>query len=147
LFGERENLGGTNCPTKPQHQKGFAQDTAEKTGIDKSTVRASRTGADPLGFVIRKNLHRRHLNDSQRGMIGAELANLEKGDNQHSPIGETSVTRAQAAQMLSVGKRTIERAKTVRDTGTPELVERVERGDMAVSVDTAARNPVGFPWY
>ena len=71
------------------------------------------TGDDPVSFVISANLKRRHLSTSQRAMVAAKLATLERGDNQHSPIGETS--QAQAAQLLNVGKRSVERAAEVRD--------------------------------
>jgi N6-adenosine-specific RNA methylase IME4 len=88
-------------------------------------------GADPVGFVISANLRRRHLSESQRAMVAAKLATLKRGDNQHSPIGETS--QAKAAKLLNIGKRTVERAANVRDHGAPELQEAVERGAVSVS--------------
>jgi N6-adenosine-specific RNA methylase IME4 len=89
-------------------------------------------GNDPLGYVISLNLQRRHLDESQRAMVAAKLATLKRGDNQHSPIGETS--QAKAADLLNVGKRSVERAAAVRDHGSPELVHAVEQGRVAVSV-------------
>jgi N6-adenosine-specific RNA methylase IME4/ParB-like chromosome segregation protein Spo0J len=91
-------------------------------------------GDDPVAFVISLNIARRHLNESQRAMVAAKLATLRRGDNQHSPIGETS--QARAAELLNVGKRTVERAAEVRDHGAPELRHAVERG--AVSLAAAA---------
>jgi N6-adenosine-specific RNA methylase IME4 len=96
-------------------------------------------GTDPIGYVISLNLRRRHLDESQRAMVAAKLATLKRGDNQHSPIGETS--QAKAAELLNVGKRSVERAAAVRDHGVAELVEAVEQGKVAVSVaaDIAAQ--------
>jgi N6-adenosine-specific RNA methylase IME4 len=92
-------------------------------------------GDDPFGYVIRKNLHRRHLSESQRAMLGADLANLEQGARTDlSPIGEWSVSQSQAAEMFGVGKRSIERAKKVKENGIPALVEKVKAGDLPVSV-------------
>jgi hypothetical protein len=72
-------------------------------------------GDDPVSYVISLNLRRRHLDESQRAMVAAKLATLKRGDNQHSPIGETS--QAKAAELLNVGKRSVERAAEVRDRG------------------------------
>jgi hypothetical protein len=89
------------------------------------------TGNDPVAYVISLNLRRRHLDESQRAMVAAKLATLKRGDNQHSPIGETS--QAKAAELLNVGKRSVERAAEVRDRGAPELVHAVEQGGVSVS--------------
>lgn len=40
-------------------------------------------GDDPLNFVIRHNLHRRHLSESQRMVIASRMANINFGDNQY----------------------------------------------------------------
>jgi N6-adenosine-specific RNA methylase IME4/ParB-like chromosome segregation protein Spo0J len=92
------------------------------------------SGDDAVAYVISLNLRRRHLSESQRAMVAAKLATMKRGDNQHSPIGETS--QARAAELLNVGKRSVERAADVREGGTPELVHAVEQG--AVSVSAAA---------
>src|SRR5262249_1972605 len=91
------------------------------------------TGDDPVAFVVRINLHRRHLDESQRAMVAVKLAMLLRaGDNPHSegpPIGRSS-------ELLNVGERSVARAREVQEHGTPELVHAVERG--AVSVSAAA---------
>jgi hypothetical protein len=91
-------------------------------------------GDDAAGYVVSLNVRRRHLDESQRAMVAAKLATLKRGDNQHSPIGETS--QAKAAQLLNVGKRSVERAAEVHHHGALELQQAVERG--AVSVSAAA---------
>jgi N6-adenosine-specific RNA methylase IME4 len=86
-------------------------------------------GDDPVAFVISANLRRRHLDESQRAMVAAKLATLKIGDNQHSeglPIGRGS-------ELLSVGERSVARAREVLARGAPELVGAVEQGTVSVS--------------
>src|SRR5215470_8707112 len=42
------------------------------------------TGDDPIGFVLSANLHRRHLDESQRAMMAGKLSKFELGTNQHT---------------------------------------------------------------
>jgi ParB-like chromosome segregation protein Spo0J len=89
-------------------------------------------GDDALSFVVSRNLHRRHLTESQRAMVAARLADLKRGANQHSqglPIGR-------AADLLNVGERTVARARKVLSRGVPDLLSAVERGEVAVSAAT-----------
>ena len=89
-------------------------------------------GDDPAAFVISLNLKRRHLNESQRAMVAARLANMKQGARTDlAPIG--AMSDAQAATMLNVGERSVERAKTVQRDAVPEVVADVERGDVSVS--------------
>src|SRR5262249_9687621 len=58
------------------------------------------TGNDPVGFVVSANLHRRHLNESQRAMIAAKLVTTRLGDNRWR-VGQ-SIDQPTAAQLLNV---------------------------------------------
>jgi len=92
-------------------------------------------GDDPLAYVLSLNLTRRHLDASQRGMVAAKIANMRQGartDLQPS-ANLPEVSQSQAAFMLNVSERTIRSAREVIDEGIPELAEKVERGEVAVS--------------
>lgn len=103
---------------------------ATAAGVDVPTK--DYEGADPLGFVISLNLHRRHLDESQRALVSAKISTMGKGRPQNNPpIG--GVSAAEAAQLMNVGTRSVERAKTVLNHGSPELVAAVERGEVTVS--------------
>jgi hypothetical protein len=70
-------------------------------------------------------------------MIAAKLANLRLGANQHAGGSANLPTRpvslGQAADMLNVSERSVRTARTIRDSGAPELVAAVERGEVPVS--------------
>src|SRR5262249_37177203 len=59
------------------------------------------TGDNPLGFVISMNVRRRHLDESQRAMIAARLANMPQGRPEKTPSIE-GVSQETAAQLLNV---------------------------------------------
>lgn len=121
-------LGGAILDGRNRHRACLSAGTQIKT--------VEYTGKDPLGFVMSVNLHRRHLNESQRAMIAARLATMPKGRPElNAQI--CAFSQVDAARMLRVGRRTVQQATAVRDKGVPELVKRVkrvERGEVAVSV-------------
>lgn len=94
-------------------------------------------GDDVTAFVVSLNLHRRHLDESQRGMVAAKLETLEHGQraDRHANLHVSEpVTRAKAAEMLNVSPRTVAAAAKVKDEGSPELVSAVESGSVSVSL-------------
>ena len=100
-------------------------------GID---VRETRyTGDDAEAWIISHNVHRRHLTESQRAMVAAKLANLRQWGRAVSKLANwrslasepvSKVATADAAKALNVSSRSVDRARQIRDHGTPELPPR-----------------------
>ena len=114
-------------------------------------------GQDPLQFVLDHNLHRRHLNESQRAMVGERLKVIYaaeaqqrmlagKGDdgsggrgNKKNPPkdfteGFKGDSRDKAAAAVNVSGPLIDAAAKVRGPNAiPELAAAVVAGDIAVT--------------
>jgi hypothetical protein len=105
----------------------------EKAGVEPTMT--IYEGDDPVGFVISKNLLRRHLTVGQRSMMAAELANMELGDNQHRRGSANLPTLPQnrAANLLAVSPRSVREAMSVLKSGDKEAIEAVKAGKIAVS--------------
>ncbi len=106
----------------------------------------AEVAAGPLAFVLSKNLHRRHLNESQRATVAARLASMRQGertdlrgaDLKPANLPEVAVSQADAAKALVVSERSVRHAKVVLEHGAPELVAAVDQGKMAVSLAAQA---------
>jgi N6-adenosine-specific RNA methylase IME4 len=92
-------------------------------------------GADSeiLAFVLDLNLKRRHLDESQRAMIAAKLANLGEGRPSLTASIE-AVSQANAATMFNVSRSAVQRAAKVYEGAIPDIVAAVEEGRLAVSL-------------
>lgn len=92
-------------------------------------------GDDALRYVISLNLHRRHLNESQRAIVAARLANLEHGVRSdraaNLPIS-TPISQAEAADMLNVSERSIRTAKEII-RNNPDKVQEIEQGNKTIT--------------
>lgn len=106
----------------------------QQLGIEPVTVEWDRSGEPPEAFVVSMNLHRRHLNESQRAMIAAKLANIKNGavGRLHEKSG-TQISIPEAAKLLNVSKGLVDEAKVVLAKGTPDEVTAVECGEVAAS--------------
>lgn len=94
-------------------------------------------GENPVAYVVSLNLRRRHLDESQRALVAARLANMRQGERTDLASNEAkSVSQSDAATLLNVSRSGVQRAREVLEEGAPELVAAVERG--AVSVSAAA---------
>ena len=92
---------------------------------------------DPLAFVLDKNLKRRHLNDDQRRMVAAKIANMPRGRPAENPA-ECGIKVADAARLVNVDAAGAERARTVIARATLEVSRAVERGKLSVAAAAQA---------
>lgn len=102
-------------------------------GID--PPRRKYAGKDPIGFVVTRNLRRRHMSESQRAMVAAKIANMRQGERTdlRPSANLRKVSQKKAAELLNVSDRSVSNARRVQERGAPALVEAVERGELAVS--------------
>ena len=96
-------------------------------------------GNDPVSFVIDLNLHRRHLSPGQKAIAVVTCnAWLQEGRPSKTVPRGTVVTNAhksseQMAKEAGVGKRTVQRAKKVAQSGDQEVIDAVRKGAMSLS--------------
>jgi len=104
---------------------------------------------DPLTWVLSTNLHRRHLNESQRGMVGARCVAYHeaqakerkggrprRGDEkpvENLPPVSAGKSRDAAGAAVNVSGKTVDAAKKVLASAAAEVVRAVESGRVAVS--------------
>lgn len=103
-----------------------------KLNLAPMTIAWEGEESELLDFVVSLNMKRRQLTVEQRAMVAAKIANLRKGDNQHTSI-DVATSQKQAAKRMDVSVPSVQRAKTVLERGTPELVAAVEQGRVSVS--------------
>ena len=80
------------------------------------------------------NLHRRHLNESQRTLAAGKIANMPVGNpklnakNTNAQI--CAISQTEAAEMLNVSRRAVQLAAKVQTEAAPEVVEAVKNGPL-----------------
>lgn len=88
--------------------------------------------ADPLAFVIGRNVTRRHLSVAQRALIGARLATLGEG-RPGKTASKKAVSQGGAAQMVGVSRSAVQQAARVVGRGAPELVQAASAGRVSLA--------------
>ena len=99
------------------------------------------SAANDADWAVSVNLYRRHLTTGQRAIFAEELASLRKGSNQHT--AKAACSRKVAAKRMGVSEDSIDRARKVKEGGSPKLVDMVSRGK--VSLDAAAKLVKSYP--
>lgn len=86
-------------------------------------------GKDPLSYVVSLNLHRRHLDEIARAEIVLKIANMRQGERTDLEPSRSGgkVSQEQAAKIVQVSTDTVGRLKKVREKGTTELNEAIDR--------------------
>lgn len=97
-------------------------------------------GDDPVGFVVSKNLKRRHLTPTERALAASAIANLAHGGDQKSKrsaaFRSESITVDEAAKLVGASPRTVTNVRAAQRDGVPELVDAMKTGK--VGAETAA---------
>lgn len=123
----------------------------EKLGLEPRTKRVTGDGSGVIELVLSLNLHRRHLDASQKALVSSraqkmfEAAAKERmragGGDQKSgranlphPIEGVGKARDHAAKLTGVSPRMVESASRVLKSGAPEVVKAVEQGALKVSL-------------
>lgn len=82
-----------------------------------------------VGFVLSRNLHRRHLTTSQRAIVADRISTLVHGQK----AGDGDVTQNEAAGLLRVSPRMVRTARELAKSGRDDLVESVASGQRTLS--------------
>jgi len=118
---------------------------AQDAGVE--PTRIEYEGDDPLGYVVRHNLNRRHLNASQRAVIGLEVEEYEAQRARErmatsapglyggkppveifpQAVNENCKARDFAAKAVGANPRYIQDAKRIKATA-PELLPKIAAG-------------------
>jgi hypothetical protein len=97
----------------------------EKAGRKPQFVTLS--GEDPYAFVTSKNLRRRNMTFEQRAFVAEAMATMKQGANQHRPTGLPSESSLpDAAKLLGVSVKSVQRARVVKNEGDEQLVADVK---------------------
>jgi hypothetical protein len=94
-------------------------------------------GGDPVRFVLAANIHRRHLNQSQRAVIAADIVTYQHGgdrkSDQSANLRLDKCTYAEAAEMLSVSERSVDTAVKIKRRAEPEDIDAIKKGKATIS--------------
>ncbi len=85
----------------------------------------------PLSYVISKNLHRRHLNETQRGVVADTIATMKQGARTDIASID-AMSQFEAAKAMNVSRATVQRVAQIKREA-PELLPKMESGEMSAN--------------
>lgn len=86
----------------------------------------------PERYVVSMNVMRRHLPAAVRALLAAKLARIPKGGNQHASQ-EASMSQAEAAARFKVSRSSVQRAKTIEESGIAGLQKALMTGKITLA--------------
>lgn len=107
---------------------------ADTVGVIPEYAQFSGSPQDAFFFVIRSNLNRRHLNESQRTIVAAKMANMPLGGAVYRSANlptENNISQPEAAKMMRVSTRSVTSGKRILDKA-PEMADKIMAGEMTV---------------
>jgi ParB-like chromosome segregation protein Spo0J len=125
-------------------------------GVEPRTIAWDGTGGSPSGFVLAKNIHRRHLSPSQRAAIAVDLLPMLEAEARERQVAAAEATNARAhlalveavpeassepvvrgrsrdiaASALGVSGRSVGDAKAIAEAA-PEVLVEVKAGNLSI---------------
>jgi len=97
----------------------------------KSPIFVQYKGDDPLGFVVARNMDRRHLNTGQKAAIAVQIAEMGAG-----------IKQKDAAKRAGVGEASLRRFKFIQERD-PKLADKVASGEMPMEKARAQVKKIG----
>jgi hypothetical protein len=86
-------------------------------------------------WMLRNQMGRRNLSESQRAMMASRLTTISHGGDRKTDQAANLPleTQAEIAEKFGVSERSVRSAKTVEKHGAPELQQAVTNGEVSVS--------------
>jgi len=108
-------------------------------GIKADTVQYK--GDDPFSYAVSLNATRRHLNQSQRALLAANMATIKQGGirkGQNTIASQSAklppeISQKKAAETLQVSERMVKTAKKLKANAPVLVVKAVEGGNISLN--------------